>query len=236
MGETHRDPDRMTTASETRERLLDAAEELFADRGFGPTSVRQITQRAGANVAAVHYHYGGKEPLLRAVLDRRMRPVNLERIRRLERLSAGDRWPGVEAILTAYLEPMLRLDAERESAAGRISRLLTRLLAESPDGLDEYVRAPFEDTVRRFLDALARAVPEVPRAELYLRLRLAIGVMIHIGTGLVEARILREYSDGAAAPGRTPLGPVVAFLAAGFRSPALLQVASEALELGEAAR
>ena len=61
---------------DTREKLLDAAERLFAEQGFDSTSLRQITAAAGANLAAVNYHFGSKEDLIVEVLDRKIKPMN----------------------------------------------------------------------------------------------------------------------------------------------------------------
>ena len=74
----------METTTDTREALLDAAESLFAEHGVQAASLRAITQQAGANLAAVHYHFGSKEGLVRAVFSRRIGPLNEERLRRLE--------------------------------------------------------------------------------------------------------------------------------------------------------
>src|SRR5918996_5614170 len=73
----------------TRERILDAAEQRFADEGFAGTSLRKITALAGVNVAAVNYHFGSKEELLRAVLSRIVEPVNRERLELLRRGGGG---------------------------------------------------------------------------------------------------------------------------------------------------
>lgn len=56
--------------SETVERILDAAEQLFAERGFAETSLRLITSKAGVNLAAVNYHFGSKKALIQAVFSR----------------------------------------------------------------------------------------------------------------------------------------------------------------------
>src|SRR5688572_31708077 len=74
----------MTEHTDTRESLLDAAEKLFSEHGIQSASLRQITQHAGANLAAVNYHFGSKDGLVRAVFSRRLRPMNDERFRRLE--------------------------------------------------------------------------------------------------------------------------------------------------------
>ena len=73
---------------DTKERLLDAAESLFADHGFAATSLRMITSAAGVNLASVNYHYGSKEALIQAVLERRLGPLNRDRLRRLDAIEA----------------------------------------------------------------------------------------------------------------------------------------------------
>ena len=86
---------------DTREKLLDAAEQLFAEHGIFGTTLRALTRSAKVNLAAVHYHFGGKEGLLDAVVERRATAMNRERLRELEELerSAGDRAPRVGDIL-----------------------------------------------------------------------------------------------------------------------------------------
>src|SRR5438445_6310229 len=72
-------------SSATKGKILDAAESLFMEHGFEATSLRQITAAASVNLAAVNYHFGGKEELFQAVLTRRLDPMNQERIALLTR-------------------------------------------------------------------------------------------------------------------------------------------------------
>ena len=97
--------------SDTKEQILDAAEQIFGAKGFAGTSLRDITRKAGVNLAAVNYHFGSKEGLLRAVLDRRISPVNQKRLKLLAQVeaTAGEEPPSVEAILEAYISPSLHL-------------------------------------------------------------------------------------------------------------------------------
>ena len=85
----------------TKERLLDAAEQLFASQGPSATSIRQVTTAARANLAAVHYHFGSKLDLLRAVMGRHVAPVNADRLGRLERRPQLDLNTNSAAILVA---------------------------------------------------------------------------------------------------------------------------------------
>src|SRR6266446_2870372 len=96
----------------TRERLLDAAEKLFAARGFRATSVRDITAEAGCNLAAVNYHFGGKVNLYREMFHRRLGALREQRIASLRRaLAAAGNRASLEMLLraftTAFLEPHL---------------------------------------------------------------------------------------------------------------------------------
>ena len=95
----------------TRQRILDAAEKLFARHGFESTSLRSIIASAGVNLAAIHYHFRSKEGLIGAVIERRFAPVNDERLRLLAEYEsqADGRVPLVEEILEAFLAPMLRV-------------------------------------------------------------------------------------------------------------------------------
>ena len=105
-------------SEDTRERLLNAAEQLFAERGISGTTLRALTKAAKVNLAAVHYHFGSKEGLLDAVVERRATAMNQERLRELDELerSAGEGAPQVEDILRAFFLPGLR--SLREGGAG----------------------------------------------------------------------------------------------------------------------
>src|SRR4051812_44617723 len=106
----------------THESLLDAAESLFSERGIEAASLRAITERAGANLAAVHYHFGSKQGLVRAVFSRRLTPLNEERLRRLARCEEGE--AGLEEVLHAFLEPAL--DMARDASHSPFGRLMGR--------------------------------------------------------------------------------------------------------------
>ena len=103
-------PRRRRKGEITAERILDAAEELFADLGFDATSTRAITTRAGVNLAAVNYHYGSKDALIEAVFARRLVPLNRERLELLDRVEAraGAGGPAVESIVEAFVRPPMR--------------------------------------------------------------------------------------------------------------------------------
>jgi AcrR family transcriptional regulator len=201
--------------ADTKEQLLDAAEDLFAEHGFAATSLRELTARAGANVAAVNYHFGGKDNLAKAVLARRIGPINDERRRRLDALGPA---ATVEQIVRAFVEPILRAP----SAPGvpvlplhRLSRLFGHLLVEQPTFLQDFLRAQFGALGRRFVEAIGRAVPGVPAATAWWRLHFTVGALAHT---LQNAEPLRRISGGACDANDTDtlLEQLVAFAAGGI--------------------
>ena len=155
-------------------RILDAAEELFADNGFAPTSLLNITAEAGVNLAAVHYHFGSKEALISDVFSRRVAPINGERLERLERLRSGAEPPTVEQIVEAFVEPPLRLSHEWRSGA-TVMRMLGHAMSQ-PDVKEIFV-AQFRETFHRFASALADVLPELPEREILWRFLFMVGSM-----------------------------------------------------------
>ena len=141
--------------SETKEKLLDAAERLFSERGYDATSLRQIIAEAGVNLAAIHYHFGSKEELLDELVLRKATPVNEERLKLLERLEAeaGGGRLEVERVLDAFLTPMSR----RADENPQLVRLMGRIQAEGM--LLPVVQRNFQPVISRFLAAMQKALP-----------------------------------------------------------------------------
>jgi len=106
MSAARHQPPQAEHGARTRKRLLDSAECLFAERGFAATSVRDITAKAGCNLAAVNYHFGGKQNLYRAVFRRRLAALREERIAGIR--DARDRGDSLEFVLAGFAEVFLK--------------------------------------------------------------------------------------------------------------------------------
>ena len=138
----------------TRERILDVAERLFAESGFEATSLRQITTDADANLAAVNYHFGSKDELIRQVLARRIGQLNAQRMQMLDDVEAdsGPEGPTVEQIVESFVGPPVRM---AEHPDGRVFRRLVGQAHAQPDhGLTEFIVGQFRDVAIRFAAAL----------------------------------------------------------------------------------
>ncbi len=203
----------------TKERILDAAERLFAEKGVDASSLRQVTGAAGVNVAAIHYHFGSKEELLRAVIGRRFDPVNQERLKQLDRLETAGTPPDVEAILRAFLEPALdMLDALGEQGS-LLARLVARIYSDASEPLKNVLMTQFRDVFTRFVEALMTALPELPPAEVVLRFQYTAGVL-HQSLSIIELPVA-ELSpvELPALDTENMLQRMVSFVAAGLRAP-----------------
>jgi AcrR family transcriptional regulator len=198
---------------DTKEALLDAAERLFEEHGATATSLRAITERAGANVAAVNYHFGSKDALVYAVMERRIRPLNEQRLELLDRLEAEGR-DQVETVLEALVAPALQYAEGHES----FLRLLGRLQFEADPKVRGLLLENFSEVARRFIAALHRHLPHLSPEDVLWRLHFGIGAMAMAATNRQD---LVRFSQGALDGGdsREATRRLVAFLAGGFRAP-----------------
>jgi AcrR family transcriptional regulator len=202
---------------DTKQRILDAAERLFAEHGYEGASLRAIIADAKVNLAAVHYHFHTKEALLLAVVDRRLAPINEERLKLLEdcERNAAGRPPVVEDVLKAFIAPAFRL-AQRGSHEP-FMHLMGRLYGESGEVAHLVFKTQFRKVAQRFLEALARALPQLPHDELGWRVHFVIGAMAHTfrGTAVTEAVTEGFWHPSEAHP---MLERLIKFLAAGLRA------------------
>jgi AcrR family transcriptional regulator len=181
--------------AETRERLLDAAERIFAERGFEGASMRAVTQAAGASVSAANYHFGSKDALLRATLLRRVGPLNERRLERLDALEAeaGGRPLKLETILDTFLRPVFEEHAASVDATARFRQVAARIYSDPPDVVAAMKRELFGPILARFVGALTAALPEKSREEIELGFQFTVGVMVHVISGhLVTAPVSED--------------------------------------------
>lgn len=206
----------------TRQKILDAAEKLFARQGFESTSLRSIIASAGVNLAAIHYHFRGKEGLIRAVIERRFARVNDERLRLLAEYEnrAEGRAPLVEEILDAFLAPMLRLGLLHSGQGRLLMQLAGRLLQASDGMLEKAAGSEFERVAVRFLAAFQKAVP-LTKQEIAWRMNFTIGAAARALFGGIPIRVLSSASheDLQERDVERVLQRLIAYTAAGMKAP-----------------
>jgi len=200
----------------TKEKILQAAEELFADKGLDATSMRDITTLAGVNLAAVNYHFGSKKGLIAAVFSHHLEPLNAERIDRLEQIEQEDTAPTLEAILEAFIRPVVAyyLSGPAENAA--FVRLMSRCLNEPPTHI-VHVKHHFDPLMDRFQRAFTRTLPYHTPTEIFWGLHFTIGTMHHTLHVLSQLQYLPNCPDEPI-EGEIVTNHLIAYAAAGIRA------------------
>lgn len=201
----------------TPERILQAAERLFSERGIGDVSLREITTAAGVNSAAAHYHFGSKDAVLDELFTRRAQPIAEGRERLLGKLKLNRQGrPVLEDVLRAFLQPALDLLNTPEGLA--FTRLRARMVFEREEVRRQIMGKSFDRTNEMAFRALARALPRLAPKELYWRFHLLLGTMVYT---MARPGRIESMSKGGVdtSDPRAALDHLVRFAAAGFRAP-----------------
>ncbi|MBW2476892.1 MAG: CerR family C-terminal domain-containing protein [Deltaproteobacteria bacterium] len=206
---------------DTKQRILDAAERLFARDGYHQTSLRSITSEAEVNLAAVNYHFGSKEVLLEEVFKRRLIPLNAIRKNQLEtvREQAQDaqRRPEVGAVLRAFIVPTVRFCSE-EPGAEHFSTLVGRAIAEPDDTVRNVFILHIMPLFNLLFSLLQEALPELDRDTVFWRLHFALGATTHTMRLLGRLDLLPEGLNRQIQVD-VLLDQLMAFVTAGVRQP-----------------
>lgn len=213
----------------TKEKILDAAEELFSEEGFAATSIRAITTRAGVNLAALNYHFGSKDGLIDAVFERRIGALNRERTRLLDEVESKPSREGVislEGILEAFLSPAIRLASDPERGGKVFMRLMGRAHIEPGDFFKKVIAKQFEELFHRFNAAFQKVLPHLPPEELYWRIHFVVGAMAFTMSNKLALRYMETFRKEGEQVAEAILDPeagvvlarLVSFTAAGLRA------------------
>lgn len=162
---------------DARNRLLDAAEKLFCKKGFHAVSVRELTTEAGCNIAAVNYHFGGKEKLYTEMFRRQFEMMIQGHLEAIDRVMSESN-PSLEKLLWAVMEPPIRRVMNNETG-GKILRLLVReVLDQKIDS--EYIA---RDMKEKLFDRLGQVFMELVSGLAEEKITLIVmsfdGVILH---------------------------------------------------------
>lgn len=197
----------------TAERILDAAEKLFAASGYDGVSLRSITGEAGVELALANYHFGPKLDLFRAVVRRRAEALNAERLALLERLDDG---ATIEQLIHAFTAPFLEKSVRGGPGWKNYARLIAQT-ANSPRWTRDIMAAEFDPVARAFLERVRRLYPHASDDDVYWSFHFLVGAITitFAETGRVEllsgGRCKARDLDAIHAR-------MIPFLAAGFRA------------------
>jgi AcrR family transcriptional regulator len=163
---------------DTRDRILSAAQKLFADKGFDATSVRDITSEAGCNVASVNYHFGGKDNLYLETFRSMLTVLRDRRLELMDELMARDPSPSLEEFVETFavimIEPLVG-DSRGRMFLNLVSREM--IAPRLPDGV--LIEEFFKPMMERATEALARVGPPLDEGSARLCVMSMVGQLLH---------------------------------------------------------
>ncbi len=209
-----------TSPPDTKTLLMDVAEKLFAEKGIDATSTRAITSEAGVNLAAINYHFGSKDGLLKAVIYRIVCNVNEERIQLLDSLEADNPCPEIDDIIVAFLSPIAKITLEQPNRIKYLIRLLGQIQSD-PDKFKQIVNELFGEIGLRFNAAIKKALPHLSDSEVMWRFMFMLGAMHMIVGRLPLPEKFSKLDPAQHEDMNQVLAYVVQFVSAGFQAPAV---------------
>ncbi|MHC4327387.1 MAG: CerR family C-terminal domain-containing protein [Planctomycetota bacterium] len=203
-------------AGGVRERLLHAAEELFAERGFDGTSIRDLAAAAECNIASVNYYFGGKEKLYIEVWRRHLlllRDTRVASINEVMTNSGGK--PHLEELLRsfalAFIGPLV------DESGSRLIKLMAREMIDPRLPAGMFGRDVIKPTLSAMQQALSKACPDLPESKVPLVVFSLVGQLVHT----IRVKSMLQLTDDQAfamfEPARV-IDHIVAFSAAGIRA------------------
>ncbi len=203
-----------TTFFSTKERILGAAEELFAQHGFAGASLRQVTANAKVNLAAVNYHFGSKDNLIEEVFRRRLDNLNERRVEALQRVKTDPK-ATLEDVLAAFIHPAL--DVSLDSSGGlTFVRVLARAFAEHNERLRKFLSENYGHVLKEFVVEFSRHLPGLAKQEMYARLDIISGALTY---AMTDFGVIRRRDDSSDAHRQRSAQHLIHFAAAGLRAP-----------------
>lgn len=161
----------------TKNKILDAAESLFADKGFNGTSLREITSQAEVNLAAVNYHFGSKKELIKAVMSRYMNELSPRLESALTQICEKES-PSLIEVFSAFIDPLLSLNEFKVNGTSNFLQLLGRGYTDSQGFLRWFLTTQYPGVIDNFIIAVQKAYPELSAEEMFWRLHFTMGTVV----------------------------------------------------------
>ncbi len=182
----------------TKFRILETATRLFAEHGFDAVPLRDIAVAADVNGAAINYHFGSKEELIRAVYRRIFKSLNELRLRALDDAEVAARNGSVEVreIVRALVEPIVSFATAEESGGIYWARLMFHAYGLQREFVEQGIAEQVDHITVRFVEAVQKALPKASPEDLFWRFDFAIGACQHILIDPQRGGRLKRLSNG----------------------------------------
>ncbi|WP_026317610.1 TetR/AcrR family transcriptional regulator [Algicola sagamiensis] len=208
----------MKRTQPTKLMILDAAEELFAESGFKDTSLRQITGRAGVNLASVNYHFGSKKELIQSVLERYLQ-VFMHRLNESFDALMNTASVKLHDVFTSFVEPLLALDEVRPKGATVFLQLLGRGYTDSQGHLRWYFATHYGEVLEKLVQLVKRTQPDLPDSEIFWRLHFTLGTFVFTMASSDALIEIAETDFDEAVSLQGLVNHVIPYIAAGVSAP-----------------
>ncbi|OBU34550.1 TetR/AcrR family transcriptional regulator [Photobacterium kishitanii] len=208
----------MAEQGATKNRILDAAELLFAEHGFKETSLRTITTAASANLASVNYHYGDKKGLIRAVLSRYLELFIPAFKMELLALHQRDEFDMNDVFLCTK-RPLLRLNSFKNNGTTIFMSLISHGYTDVQGHLRWFITTHYDDVIQLFIGAVRRAYPCLDPETLFWRLHFTLGASVFTMTSSTALCDIADSNFSNRVQTEDLINRLVPYLAAGVTAP-----------------
>lgn len=204
--------------TDTKTRILDAAEVLFAERGFADTSLRLITGEANVNLASVNYHFGSKKALIQAVLDRYLSLFMPRLDERLLQLLQQEEIALLE-VFESFVAPLMSLVEVRSNGPTLFMQLLGRGYIDGQGHLRRFITDRYGDVMGHIVKSISRANPALSPADLFWRLHFTLGTVAFTMASADALRDIARADFGQQLDVEGLVRNVIPYLASGVGAP-----------------
>lgn len=204
----------------TQDKILEAALKLFAKYGFEAVTLKDITEEAGVNVAAIHYHIGDKQKLIQTVLASATEPVNQLRLSLLKQLEDSNDLT-LKGVVEALVSPPIQQSISMTGNSRLLIRLLMHARALPEQKSSALIFSYYDDLALRFVEAFMKVTPGLGREEAFWRYSFTIGAMMYVITDSDKNyHRINQLSDGLCDTDdpATIINQLVVFIVAGFQA------------------
>lgn len=203
----------------TKVKILDAAETLFADKGFNGTSLREITSLAEVNLAAVNYHFGSKKELIKAVMSRYLDELapKLEQV--FVEICQNKSQPSLSEVFSAVIEPLVSLNDFRNNGTTIFLQLLGRGYTDSQGFLRWFISTQYPNMISVFVEAVKKAYPELTAEDIFWRLHFTMGTIVFTMSSSDALIDIAQNDFDQALNIEEVIKKVIPFVAAGVAAP-----------------
>ncbi len=207
--------------SDTVDRILDAAEVLFAERGFSETSLRMITSKANVNLAAVNYHFGSKNALIQAVFSRFLSPFVRSLEHELKSISEkrGDEPIDIETLLGVVTTCVIRVPSKNQTGVSVFMRLLGLAYTQSQGHLRKYLEQEYSRAFKLFMKHMRDATPQLSAVDRFWRIQFMLGTTAFTMSSIEALSGILDNELQVKSSTEEVVKRLVPFLAAGLQAP-----------------